>query len=392
MLNLPLRLVIAVTLAFILSSSVSSTTVVYFYSASVFLKDMLMVLLPFVVFSYLSSAILSLQKQALALILGVFGLVILANMLNVFAAYGVAQAMLGFIKPICLDGSCQKNSIEALWRIPLPKFFVSDKAMILGLMVGIIGSFFESTTINSVVGNIKNWSTKALNIAFIPFLPVYVFGFVLKIGFEGELPTLVTAYAPVFFLSFLTIQAYLLFWYFIGCNCNITSTFAAVRNMFPAWLTGFSTMSSAATLPITLQCVEKNIPNKNLVNFVVPATANIHMVGDGINITLTAIALLAMSNAPMPGFTAFLGYVVAYVFTKFSGSGVPGGGMIILLPVVEKHLGLSAELSSLVATLYILQDSLMTASNVAGNGALSLIANKIFAKKFSSQKNMRANT
>ena len=81
-------------------------------------------------------------------------------------------------------------------------------------------------------------------------------------------------------------------------------------------------------------------------------------------------------------FTAFLSYVGAYVLTKFSGSGAPGGGMIILLPVVEKHLGLSAELSSLVATLSILQDSLMTASNVAGNGALSLIANKIFAKKF----------
>ena len=271
MLNLPLRLVIAVALAFILSSNVSSTTVVYFYSASVFLKDMLMVLLPFVVFSYLSSAILGLQKQALTLILWVFGLVILANMVNVFVAYGVAQAMVGFIKPICLDGSCHKNSIEALWRIPLPSFFVSDKAMILGLIVGIIGSFFELPLINNIVSHIKHWSTKALNIAFIPFLPVYVFGFVLKIGFEGELSTLVTAYAPVFFLSSCTIQAYLFFWYWVGCNCNISATLKAIRNMFPAWLTGFSTMSSAATLPITLQCVEKNIPNKNMVNFMVPA-------------------------------------------------------------------------------------------------------------------------
>jgi Na+/H+-dicarboxylate symporter len=382
MFNLPMRLVIAVALAFGLSSSVNSTAVVYFYSVSVVLKDLLMVLLPFVVFSYLSSAILSLQKQALTLILGVFGLVIAANMVNVFAAYGAAQTMLGFIKPICLDGSCANSGIEALWRIPLPKFFVSDKAMLLGLFVGVLGSFVKSSVVNSVVNSIKIWSTKALNVTFIPFLPVYVFGFVLKIGFEGELCTLVTAYAPVFFLCFFTIQAYLLFWFFVGCNCNFKTTLAAIRNMFPAWLTGFSTMSSAATLPITLRCVEKNIPNKNLVNFVVPATANIHMVGDGINITLTSIALLAMSGLPMPSFTAFLSYVGAYVLTKFSGSGVPGGGMIILLPVVEKHLGLSAELSSLVATLYILQDSLMTASNVAGNGALSLIANKIFAKKF----------
>lgn len=392
MFSLPMRLVIAVVLAFILSSSLNISTVTYFYSASVLLKDILMIILPFVVFSYLSSAILNLQKQALALILGVFLLVIVANLINVFVAYGTAQIMLGFIKPICLDGSCSNSGIEALWRISLPKFFVSDKAMITGLIVGIIGSFSESSAINSVVTSIKHWSTKALNLAFIPFLPVYVFGFVLKIGFEGQLGTLVTAYAPVFFLSFITIQAYLLFWYWFGSSCNLKATFTAIRNMFPAWLTGFSTMSSAATLPITLQCVEKNIPNKNMVNFVVPATANIHMAGDGINITLTAIALLAMSCAPIPGISTFLIYACAYVFTKFSGSGVPGGGMIILLPVVEKHLGLSVELSSLVATLYILQDSLMTASNVAGNGALALIANKIFAKKFSTQKNISTNT
>ena len=117
-----------------------------------------------------------------------------------------------------------------------------------------------------------------------------------------------------------------------------------------------------------------------------PATANIHMVGDGINITLTSLALLVMSGHPLPGFSAFLAYVGAYIITKFSGSGIPGGGMIILLPVVEEYLGLSSELCSLVATLYILQDSLMTASNVAGNGAFALIINKILKKKFNSLK------
>jgi Na+/H+-dicarboxylate symporter len=139
-------------------------------------------------------------------------------------------------------------------------------------------------------------------------------------------------------------------------------------------------MSSAATLPVTLTCVEKNLHNQKLTHFVVPATANIHMVGDGINITLTSLALLAMSGTNLPSFVEFLPYLGAYIFTKFSGSGVPGGGMIILLPVVEQHLGLSSDLCSLVATLYILQDSLMTASNVAGNGALALIAKKLFSK------------
>ena len=386
MFSLPVRLVIAVTLAFFLSSHLNSNTVSIFYTISIVLKDVLMLLLPFVVFSYLCSAVLSLQGKATSLIFGVFGLVIVSNIINVFTAYGAAEAFFGFLKPISLEAIQSQSSIEAFWRLPFSSFLTADKAMFLGLIIGFIGNLSGARLVTQAVTTLKNWTTIALNIAFIPFLPVYVFGFVLKIGFEGALGTLATAYAPVFFLSFATIQAYLFFWYAVGCNGNMRATFTAIRNMLPAWLTGFSTMSSAATLPVTLKCVEANTHNPQLTNFVVPATANIHMIGDGINITLTALALLAMSGTPMPSFTAFLVYVGAYVVTKFSGSGVPGGGMIILLPVVEKHLGLSSELCSLVATLYILQDSLMTASNVAGNGALALIANKLFAKRFIASK------
>ena len=384
MFSLPVRLVVAMVAAFFLSSQLDSSTVSIFYTISVVLKDVLMLLLPFVVFSYLCSAVLNLQGQATTLILGVFGLVIISNIINVFTAYGASHALFSFLKPISLETIQSQNTIEALWRIPLSAILTADKAMLLGLIIGFVGNFTGARFVKQAVDKLKDWTTLALNITFIPFVPAYVFGFILKIGFEGALGTLATAYAPVFFLSLFTIHAYLFFWYAVGCNGNIKETFKAIRNMFPAWLTGFSTMSSAATLPITLKCVENNTRNASLTNFVVPATANVHMVGDGINITLTSLALLVMSGTPLPSFTAFLAYVGAYVVTKFSGSGVPGGGMIILLPVVEKHLGLSSELCSLVATLYILQDSLMTASNVAGNGALAMIANKLFAKKFTS--------
>lgn len=388
MFSLPVRLVISVVLAFVLSSHLDVHVVSIFYTISTFLKDILLFLIPFVVFSYLCSAILNLQGQAFFLIFAVFGLIILANILNVFTAYGAAFFLVDFLKPINFETIQNSNTVEALWRIPCGTILTSAKALLLGLFVGIIGllfGFFKNLTftrlITQVVSKIKRWTTAILNVTFIPFLPAYVFGFVLKIGFEGELGTLATAYAPVFFLSLIIIHAYLFFWYAIGCNGNLKETIKAIRNMAPAWLTGFSTMSSAATLPITLQCVEKNTHNPQLTNFVIPTTANVHMVGDGINITLTSLALLVMSGGSMPSFTAFLAYVGAYVITKFSGSGIPSGGMIILLPVVQEYLGLSADLCSLVATLYILQDSLMTASNVAGNGAFALISKKLFSKK-----------
>lgn len=390
MFSLPIRLVIAVTLAFFLSSHLDSHAVSIFYTISGGLKDFLMLLLPFVVFSYLCSAILSLQGKAIGLIFGIFGLVIVSNIINVFTAYGTAWAFFSFLKPMDLTIITSQNAIKSLWKFPISPILTADKAMLLGVAVGFIGNFTKIQAISRVVLGLKQLTTKALNIVFIPLLPAYVFGFVLKIGFEGAMGSLASAYAPVFFLTLVCIHAYLFFWYAVGCGGHFKETFGALCNMLPAWITGFSTMSSAATLPVTIKCVEKNTNNPTLANFVVPATSNVHMVGDGINITLTSLALLSMTGTPMPTIYAFLPYVAAYVLTKFSGSGVPGGGMIILLPVVEKHLGLTPDLSSIVATLYILQDSLMTASNVAGNGALALVANKIFAKKFSKSRNYEA--
>jgi len=393
MISLPIRLAISVILAFILSSCLDSNLVSIFYTISTALKDVLLLLIPFVVFSYLCSAILSLQGQAIFLIFSIFSLVIISNIINVLTAYGAAFSLVDLLSPINFETIQNPNTVESLWRLPIPMILTADKAMLCGLLLGFVSllcNFLGYSAflgfISKVVLNLKSWTTKALNITFIPFLPLYVFGFVLKIGFEGELGTLATAYAPVFFLSLIIIHAYLFFWYVVGCNGNIKETLKAIHNMLPAWLTGFSTMSSAATLPITLKCAESNIQDSRLTNFIVPATANIHMVGDGINITLTSLALLVMSGHPLPGFSAFLAYVGAYIITKFSGSGIPGGGMIILLPIVEEYLGLSSELCSLVATLYILQDSLMTASNVAGNGAFALIMNKILKKKFNSLK------
>jgi Na+/H+-dicarboxylate symporter len=63
---------------------------------------------------------------------------------------------------------------------------------------------------------------------------------------------------------------------------------------------------------------------------------------------------------------------------------VPGGGIIVMLPVLEQHLGFSNEMLSLIMMLYILFDAVSTTANVLGNGAFSVIFTKIFRKITSS--------
>jgi Na+/H+-dicarboxylate symporter len=100
-------------------------------------------------------------------------------------------------------------------------------------------------------------------------------------------------------------------------------------------------------------------------------------MGDGLSITITAMALLLMSGQGLPSWSAFLMYMMYYCIVKFSAAGVPGGGVIVILPVVRDYLGLDEATTSLLATIYMLQDPILTSANVMGNGAFAMVTHRL---------------
>ena len=70
--------------------------------------------------------------------------------------------------------------------------------------------------------------------------------------------------------------------------------FALIRNQIPGYATAIGTQSSAATIPVNLECAKKDGILEEIRNFVVPLCANIHMAGSMITITACATAVCLM--------------------------------------------------------------------------------------------------
>jgi Na+/H+-dicarboxylate symporter len=135
-------------------------------------------------------------------------------------------------------------------------------------------------------------------------------------------------------------------------------------------------------MPMTLVATEKNINDQSgYADFVIPATVNNHMTADGLNISLTALFLVCMIGHPFPQFIDYLPFVLYYSVAKFSCAAIPGGGVLVILPVVQNYLNVPAEMTALLATLYILQDPIMTSGNVMANGAFAILTHR-FLRKF----------
>jgi Na+/H+-dicarboxylate symporter len=139
-------------------------------------------------------------------------------------------------------------------------------------------------------------------------------------------------------------------------------------------------MSSTMALPMSLQAAEKNTKNPTLSRVLMPSTVNFHLVGDGIFIPLLAFAVLQNYGVGVPSFEAYFLFSLYFVLAKFSVAAVPGGGIIVMIPLLQKYLGFSTEMLSLMTALYILFDPVITSFNIAGNGAFAIVWSRFYTQ------------
>jgi Na+/H+-dicarboxylate symporter len=373
-------LIASLILAVLLSSHISPQTTHIFYSISCFIKDILLFVLPFVIISYMCASLMSFEKQGPILIVLFITMIICSNALVVFSSFGLSNLLIPHIDLETIHNVAIKNNDHPLlFSFPLKPFIRSEIALFLGIVLGVSLNIFLKPY-KHIAFKARTLSTDFLKHVFIPFLPLYIFGFVLKMEQDGALNLVVQKYSQVFLIICVCLIFYLFLMYFIGSGFNIRKTFSSIKEMLPAGITGFSTMSSAATMPITLDATEKNINNKMYADFAIPAGTNIHLIGDGMSIPLSTIALIVMTGGKIPTFMEFIPFVFFYCLAKFSCAAVPGAGIIVILPVVQKCFDLSPEAMGLLTTLYILQDPILTASNVMGNGAFSMITYRLLKR------------
>ena len=111
-----------------------------------------------------------------------------------------------------------------------------------------------------------------------------------------------------------------------------------------------------------------------------PATANIHLIGDCVAIPCFAFAILKNFDIAQPDIIAYFTFTVYFVIAKFSVAAIPGGDIIVMLPILEQYLGFNSDMLSLITALYILFDPIITSANALGNGTFARIIDIITPK------------
>ena len=133
--------------------------------------------------------------------------------------------------------------------------------------------------------------------------------------------------------------------------------------MLPALLTAFSTSSSSATLPITLECVEKNAGVSNRVtSFVLPLGATINMDGTALYECVAAMFIAQAYGIDLT-FAQQFTVVILALMTSIGVAGIPAASLVAIT-IILTAIGLPAEAIGLILAVDRVLDMCRTAVNV----------------------------
>ena len=270
--------------------------------------------------------------------------------------------------------------IEPYFTVEIPSPLPVMTALVLSFLLGLGIAFLKGDTLRKGFDELRDIVQKAINVAIIPLLPIYIFGIFLNMTVEGQVMTILKTFAKIIVVIFLLHILILVIQYCVAACFNGKNPFAMLKNMLPAYFTALGTQSSAATIPVTLKQTINMGVDKDVAGFVIPLCATIHMSGSALKITACALALLIMHGQPYE-IGMFIHFVAMLGITMVAAPGIPGGAIMAALGPLGTILGFDEQMLALMIALYIAMDSFGTACNVTGDGALAVILNRFFGKK-----------
>jgi len=377
--NLSVKLIIIIALVALAGHLLPLPLKSFLYALSLSLKEILLTVLPFIIFSCLMNGMLIHQKRAFVFVIALFALVCCSNFLSTTIAYFLGENLLPYL-PLEVQLAQEAHvTLIPTWIWDFSAYRIPNEyALIAGFAAGTLFSllhFAPAVHFNRVA---QKWVTTFLEKGFVPLLPIFMLGFLLKMQHDGILTQIIHKYLPLMVILAIINVLYIGFLFLIIARFRTKPWIQLIKDILPAGIMGFSTMSSMATLPVTMSVTEHQGERQDVIRAVLPTTVNIHLIGDSIGIPLMALALLNSFGFPMPTPEVFFIFAAFFVLGKFSVAAVPGGGILVMLPILQQYLGFNSEMSSLITALYYLFDPLFTATNVMGNSAFALLMSRIF--------------
>ncbi|MFJ5624373.1 dicarboxylate/amino acid:cation symporter [Peribacillus loiseleuriae] len=377
------RIILAIILGIVIGSFAPEKLVKGFATFNGIFGNFIGFVIPFIIIGFIAPGIGQLGKGA-GKLLGLttaFAYIstIIAGAIAFLASYTLLPNFISGNQLINADNP-EKFLLEPFFVLEMPPIMEVISALLFAFIIGIGLASIKGNTLQHAFDDFQQIVEKLIKTAIIPILPFHIFGIFANMTYGGQVQSILSVFAKVFVLIIVLHIVMLILQYTVGGLLHKKNPFTLLKIMSPAYFTAVGTQSSAATIPVTLGQVKKTGVQGRIADFTVPLLATVHLSGSMITLVSCSVGVMLL-NGSTPTLSMYIPFILMLGVTMVAAPGVPGGAVMAALGVLETMLGFDQTMISLMIALYLAQDSLGTATNVTGDGALTMIVDKFSPKK-----------
>ncbi|MBM7871174.1 Na+/H+-dicarboxylate symporter [Clostridium pascui] len=371
--NLIVKLFLGVVLGLIIGLAASKQVIIIIVTAKYVFGQIIFYCIPLVIIGFIAPAIIKMRSNA-SKMLG--AAVVIAYVSSVGAAAFSMISGYSIIPHLSISNNTEglKELPEILFKLDIPPIMTVMTALVTAILIGLATAWTNSDLVEKIFDQFQNITLSIVSRVVIPILPFFVGTTFACLAYEGGITKQLPVFLIVIFIVIVGHLIWLTLLYLIGGAISKKNPMEVIKHYGPAYLTAVGTMSSAATLPVSLKCAHKSkVLRKDMVDFAVPLCANIHLCGSVLTEVFFVMTVSKVVYGTLPPLSSMIQFIILLGIFAIGAPGVPGGTVMASLGLITSILGFNDSAVALVLTIFALQDSFGTACNVTGDGAITLM-------------------
>lgn len=334
-------------------------------------------MVPLIIIGCVAPSITSFKGNATRLLFMTIGVAYLSSFLAAMMSVGVSYASVPFFsiqEPVAATYVLPK----VIFPLEIPTMDTMS-ALLLAILIGLGTVWISSERFATGLKELQTLVLTVVKRVLVPILPLFVGASFALLAVEGKLNQM-----SVFLPAILIIVCCQFIWialvYGIAAIYSKKNSWEVLCHYPQAYFTALGSMSSAATLPVALDCIKKskNV-SEETSDFALPMFCNIHLCGSVISELFLVVTTYYFFFHQLPELGSLILLAVLVCIIAIGSPGVPGGinmscsSLVMSIVLAGNAPEMGGQFFAIMTAIYTIQDGFGTACNITCDGALTLI-------------------
>ncbi len=378
--SLVFKLILGIIIGIFIGRISNESAIIVINTIKRVMGDLIGYIVPLIILGFITPAIVSLKESAGKILSVTLVICYLSSVGAATMSFLAGRAIIPKLNIASNVGA--GNAIpESIFKLSIDPIMPVMTALVTSILFGIAVIVTKSEHWENLLMELNKIVLSIVNNFVIKILPVYIATTFATLSYEGAIISELPVFLKIILIVILGHFIWMTLMYSLAGAISKTNPKEVFKHYLPAYLTAVGTMSSAATLPVALECARKSDTlDPKIRDFAIPLCSNTHLCGSVLTEVFFVMTVSQILNGKLPETSNMIVFIVLLGIFAIAAPGVPGGTVVASLGLITSVLGFNDTGTALMLSIFALQDSFGTACNVTSDGAIALMVTGIFKK------------